>query len=331
MGRLFFIAGCARSGTTLLLELMPSFKGMHALTDAEWHFSDFSKINSSDGHVLLKRRIDSHHSLPDIPSDIDLIYAVRHPCDTLTSHHPDFPNRKFYVSEKRWRDEYASLKELRVKQPARTITYVRYCDLVTSPDEVQKHLATSLGLRNPLSISKSGTQFSTSSIKKYENDPKLQRYLWLLPHGLRQEIKEFCNEFGYELPPGYVQSPSLIGDGIRTFLVPIKARNWPVAIAPDDTRTLKQLRQAQRSLSRLLRRPNREGTGAHRRKIADPAPHSRVPWIRRVLMRAKEDQHPPRTFPVAIPIQVEPRSIFLPAYRDRFDFAECIPAHHRSA
>jgi hypothetical protein len=56
MDRLFFIAGCARSGTTLLLELMPWFKDMNALVGAERHFSHFSQMNATDGHVLLKPR-----------------------------------------------------------------------------------------------------------------------------------------------------------------------------------------------------------------------------------------------------------------------------------
>ena len=266
MGRLFFIAGCARSGTTLLLELMPSFKDMNALTDAERHFSYFSEMSAIDGNVLLKRDLETYLTLPEMAPDINLIYAIRHPFDTLTSYHARYPHRRFYVSEQRWRGEYAALKELRVRQPKRTITYVRYCDLVTSPDAVQRYLATSLGLEIHYPFSELGTQFLTSSIKKYENDRELERYLWLLPHGLRQEIKEFCDEFGYELPPGYVRSPSLMGDSIRTFIVAIRARKWAVVLRMAIARTLKHLRQAQRSLSRLLRRPNRVGTGAHRRK-----------------------------------------------------------------
>jgi hypothetical protein len=267
MGRMFFIAGCARSGTTLLLQLMPSFKDMNALTCAERHFSYFSQMDVTHGNVLLKRTFDSYLSLPDMAPDINLIYTVRHPFDTFTSYHPKFPHRRFYVSERRWRGEYAALKELRVKQPARTITYVRYCDLVTSPDAVQRYLATNLDLQIHYSFSESGIRFSTSSIKKYENDRELERYLWLLPHGLRQTIKEFCDEFGYELPPGYVRSPSLIGDSIRRIIVPIRARKWPMVLRVAPTlmaRTLKHPHQARQSLSRLLRRPNRVKTAAHR-------------------------------------------------------------------
>ena len=267
MGRFFFIAGCARSGTTLLLDLMPSFKNLYALTGVERHFSHFWKMEATDSNVLLKRDADTYLTLPDIAPDINLIYAIRHPFDTLTSYHPEFPHRKFYVSEHRWRREYAALRQLRLRQPARTITYVRYCDLVTSPDSLQKYLATSLDLEIRCPFSLSGVVLSTNSIKKYENDRELERYLWLLPHGLRQELKEFCDEFGYELPSGYVRAPSLIGDGFRRIIVPIRARKWPMTarVAPRlIARSLKHPRQALRELSRLLRRPSRVGTGVHR-------------------------------------------------------------------
>ena len=131
MGRLFFIAGCARSGTTLLLELMPSFKDMHALMGAEKHFSYFSKMDATDGNVLLKRDFNSYLTLPVMAPHINLIYAIRHPFDALTSYHPAFPHRKFYVSEKRWRGEYAALKELRV-ETARTDDHL--CALLRPSD-----------------------------------------------------------------------------------------------------------------------------------------------------------------------------------------------------
>src|SRR3990167_10618248 len=91
-------------------------------------------------------RSDTHLSLHEIPSDIALIYSIRDPLDTLTSHHPDFPDRKFYVSMERWAAELAALRKLRASQPFRKITYVRYCDLVRESDIVQQRIATDLGL-----------------------------------------------------------------------------------------------------------------------------------------------------------------------------------------
>jgi len=52
MSRLFFIAGCARSGTTLLQQLMPSFKEMHTLKK-EANFDYFAQM---DLNVVWGRR-----------------------------------------------------------------------------------------------------------------------------------------------------------------------------------------------------------------------------------------------------------------------------------
>jgi hypothetical protein len=169
----------------------------------------------------------SYRTLSELPPEINLIYAVRHPFDTLTSHHPNYlPHRRFHVSERRWRNEYSALKRLRAKQPNRVIHYVRYCDLVASPDAVQKRLATALALEINLPFSESGVSFSMSSIGKYRRDKQLERYLWLLPNALRQEMKEFCHEFGYELPPGYLQPAWLAGDTARRVWLLLLSRNW---------------------------------------------------------------------------------------------------------
>ena len=226
---LFFIAGCARSGTTLLLELMSSFKDTYALTGEERHFSYFSNVESAAANLVLKRQSDTHLTLPDLPSETTLIYAVRHPFDTLTSHHPDFlPHRRFHVSGRRWKAEYAALKRLRAKQPTRVIHYVRYCDLVTSPDAVQRTLATTLHLEIDCLFSKSGVHFFTLSIGKHRRDQRLESYLWLLPNELRQEIKQFCDEFGYELPVGYVQPAWRSVDTARRLSLLRWSRNWLV-------------------------------------------------------------------------------------------------------
>jgi Sulfotransferase domain len=223
----FFIAGCARSGTTLLLELMSSFKDTHAMTSKEGHFSDFSKVESTAANLVLKREADTHLTLPDLPAEISLIYAVRHPFDTLTSHHPTFlPHRRFHVSERRWKDEFDALKRLRAKQPMRVIHYVRYCDLVTSPDSIQKSLATNLRLEINYPFSQAGVDFFPSSIGKYRRDRSLERYLWLLPQELRQEIKKFCEEFGYELPSGYVKPAWRPADTARRLIILLSSRNW---------------------------------------------------------------------------------------------------------
>jgi hypothetical protein len=281
--RLFYIAGCARSGTTLLLDLMPSFKDTHALTGEEHHFGYFSNVQTTAANLVLKREANIHQKLANLPPEIQLIYLIRHPFDTLTSHHPNYlPHRRFHVSERRWRDEYAGLKRLRAKQPGRVIRYVRYCDLVRSPDVVQRSLATSLDLEINRPFSEAGVNFFASSIGKYRTDHKLQRYLWLLPNALRQEIKEFCEEFGYELPVGYVQRPWLPADITRRLWLLLRSRNWLTAArlsARDRVTEFKRfvlrwapnwfieavrpvLRRVRRWRSQLLLRLRKAGTGA---------------------------------------------------------------------
>ena len=268
--RLIFIAGCARSGTTLLLELMSSFRDAHAVTAEERHFSDFSAVESTAANLVLKRQSDTHLTLTDLPPEVDLIYAVRHPFDTLTSHHPTYPHRRYYVSERRWTDEYAALKRLRAKQPARTIHYVRYCDLVGSPDAVQRNLAMSLHLEINHPFSESGIHFLTSSVGKYQRDRRLERYLWLLPNDLRQKMKQFCDEFDYELPLGYVQPAWLPADTARRLGVLLLSRNWLIEskrvsllFAPNWLIELMRppLQGARKLRSHFLLRPRRAGTG----------------------------------------------------------------------
>jgi len=273
MGKRIFIAGCARSGTTLLLDLAESFKNTHAPKGKERRVEHFKKLDSTARNVVLKRQIHSHKTLADLPADVDLIYCVRHPFDTLTSHHPAFPHRRFYVSEERWRAEYAALKRLQAKQPDRKIYYVRYCDLVRSPDEVQKGLADSLELEIERPFSKCGVAISTRSVDKFRHDSRLERYLWQLPHAWRAEIKAFCDEFGFELPIGYVRPASPFGDGLRRAVVAFKALSWPKILYAFRTPTARRLRRPIRRavqpvllpISRIL--PRRRKAETH-----DPPP-----------------------------------------------------------
>ena len=235
---------------------MSSFKDTFALTSEERHFSDLFNVESTAANLVLKRQRDTHLTLPDLPPEITLICAVRHPFDTLTSYHPDFPHRRFYVSEWRWRNEYAALKRLRANQPTRVIHYVRYCDL--SPDAVQRSLATGLQLEINHPFSESGVRFSVSSIGKYRRDARLKRYLWLLPSDLRQEISQFCDELGYQLPLGYVQPAWLLTDTARRISVLLLSRHWPIVLQ----RPLQPLLRGARQLrSQLLLRLRRAGRG----------------------------------------------------------------------
>ena len=209
-----FVAGCARNGTTLLAELMTTFKDTY-LERAERHFDYFSEIDSPERNVVLKRTRNSHQTLHALPENVGLIYSIRHPFDTLTSHHPRHPERNFYVSPKRWSAEYASLKAIQAEQPSRQIVYVRYCDLVGTPDSTQERIAEALGLEIGRTFSQSGIPISAKSVGKYRRDPAMQMYLNSLPHPFRLELKEYCGEFGYDLPEGYLTAGSAVAAEIE--------------------------------------------------------------------------------------------------------------------
>jgi hypothetical protein len=223
-----FIAGCARSGTTLLLNLMSCFENSFVVPK-ETHFDFFLGVDLPDGPIVAKRNKTTHETLPTLPAEIQLVYMVRHPLDTLTSYHPKFPAKKYYVSEQRWRQEYYALRSLRIDQPNRTIVYVRYCDLVTTPDAVQRFLAESLGLKISRLFSQSGRMIFGDSVNRYESSPSVGRYVRLFPFTLRKEIGEYCDEFGFRLPADYAKRPehrTPIRDLVRRVAIWVLARRW---------------------------------------------------------------------------------------------------------
>jgi len=204
MSRYVFIAGCARSGTTLMQDLMSCFQNTYVVP-GESHFDRFDDATLPRGNVVVKRTHQTYQTLEHLPTNITLIYMLRHPFDTLTSHHPDFPKRRYYVSKRRWRDEYRALKMLRCRQPQRSIIYVRYSDLVSDPDGVQARIAESAGLEVQTSFSQSGETFFMNSSGRYERNPDAARYLRRMSDAVLTEIEEYCREFGFSLPVGFVK------------------------------------------------------------------------------------------------------------------------------
>jgi hypothetical protein len=227
-----FIAGCARSGTTLMVRLMSSFGDTYALVDSEEPFNYFSKVEGKAKNLVIKRDTHTHKTLAQLPADIELIYMIRHPFDVLTSYHPDFPNRKYYVREARWRAEYAALKALCAAQPMREIAYVEYSDLVTNPDTVQEAVGKRFDLTIIQRFSEMDDKISTESVGKYKRQPELLRYLNRLPYDFRAEIKDYCDRFDHELPQDYVRKASRAEDSLRRFVVRQMARNWRHKLNP---------------------------------------------------------------------------------------------------
>jgi len=202
--RLVFIAGCARSGTSLLKQLMAVFADTAVFPRERtvWHFLDMADL--PERTLVVKRTAECHRTLHRLPDDVSLIYCVRHPYDCLTSAHPQTVHlRPFHVTQDRWIAEYGALDRLRRRQPGRRICYVRYEDLVTQPDAIQNEIAAACGLTadapfmgNPL-----GIEIRSASLEKWRDRPDLRRYLAGLDASWREEIARFCQEFGYAAAP----------------------------------------------------------------------------------------------------------------------------------
>ena len=199
--RLVFIAGCARSGTSLLKQLMATFADTAVFPKERpvWHFLEMS--GTPEATLVVKRTADCHRSLHRLPRPVDLVHCVRHPYDVLTSAHPLSAHlRPYHVTRDRWFAEWHALHELRRRQPRRRIVTVRYEDLVTRPDDVQAAIAAQLGLvaAHAFAANSLGVEIRPTSLEKWRTRPELRRHLAGLDAAWQEAIGRFCAEFGYE-------------------------------------------------------------------------------------------------------------------------------------
>jgi hypothetical protein len=135
-----FIAGCARSGTTLTQNLMACFDDIH-VHRAEAQYQSLLELDRPETNLVVKRTAESHEHLSHRPASVGLIYCVRHPFDVLTSSHPVSVHlRRFHVTTARWEAEYDGLMRLREAQPERTILYLRYEDLIAARMSLRRAL-----------------------------------------------------------------------------------------------------------------------------------------------------------------------------------------------
>lgn len=210
-----FIAGCARSGTSLANRLMGCFDdvfvpGRHETE--EYRASDFEQFAGRAPHIVLKRTWNAHETLPELGAGIELIYCVRHPYDVLTStHQVTQGERRFHVSRARFRDEYEAFRRLRARQPDRRILVLRYEDLIREPDQTEKRIAAHFGLR-PLHLfsrNPAGEEISANSLEKWREDPDLLSYFAHSRRSFRRLVRSFAREFDYALPDLPARRPSL--------------------------------------------------------------------------------------------------------------------------
>ncbi|WP_352928364.1 sulfotransferase [Mesorhizobium sp. M0938] len=196
-----FIAGCARSGTTLTQRLMGCFadtfvhppEARHAMLDM---------LDRPESNLVVKRASRSYAHLAKLPASTGLIYCVRHPFDVLTSSHPQTRTlRRFHVTAERWLAEYDALLQLKKAQPDRQVLYVRYEDMVGEPDVVQERIARSFGLAPRIRFSQDpANPIRETSIRKWERSAEFLTYLSSLPPAFLARVERFCGEFGYDMP-----------------------------------------------------------------------------------------------------------------------------------
>jgi hypothetical protein len=151
-GPRIFIIGCARSGTTLLLNLMRTFDGVSVM-DHETCLRELV-ANPSAGWVTAKRKAHcAGHLLEDLPDlrQVWVIDIVRDPRDVITSTREGPDPRDFqptwdgfYCDLQRWRRDVLVAAALRGRHMR--MLHVRYEHLVKACDQVQQDLAAMLGL-----------------------------------------------------------------------------------------------------------------------------------------------------------------------------------------
>ncbi len=199
MSQNIFICGCARSGMGLLARNMRAFTDIYVAPRAG-SAASFADLPQHKGSISMKRNAAAFETLPDLPADVGLIYMTRHPFDVLTSVHPGHDRKgkphPYYVSRKRWLEEYDALDELRRRQPDRDILFIRYEDLVSDPDGVQQQIADRFGLRQRVPFSRH-EDFLSTYIAKWRTDPRMRAYILSFPPFFTRHVKRFAQDFGY--------------------------------------------------------------------------------------------------------------------------------------
>jgi hypothetical protein len=162
----------------------------------------FDELGNQAPNVVVKRTAGSYERLPDLASTISLIYCLRHPVDVLTSSHSRTRHlRRFHVTPERWDEEYEALKLLRRRQPQRKICYVRYEDLIRTPDDVQRQIGQAFGLSERIRFSEDpANPIVGTSLEKWRAQQEFLDYVHSLPPAFLGRVTVFCNEFGYDMP-----------------------------------------------------------------------------------------------------------------------------------
>lgn len=135
-----FVAGCGRSGTWMLTAMLTGLKGA-VLEEGENDVGRFMALPNESGLQIVKRQHDSYKRFAKLPSDIAVIYIVRHPLDVLTSTHL---GETGHIDLERLEGEMRAYFTYLQDRP-RTLS-LRFEDLVREPQLVQKRVEAFLGV-----------------------------------------------------------------------------------------------------------------------------------------------------------------------------------------
>lgn len=211
-----FVMGCGRSGTFLLTSTMATFRNVGVFY-SEVPVEYFGIINKHHDTIVLKRAANSYETIEQIPSEISIVYIVRHPFDILTSIHPTArlkTGRYYHITPGRWLGETMALRWLVESNRLRT-KIVRYEDLVRDPNRVQAELGSFLDLEietkasdfhnvcspPPMAIqAMNGLRpFDGKSIGRWQSDPEAINYLRSIRFRLSECLPWIGRTFDYDI------------------------------------------------------------------------------------------------------------------------------------
>ncbi len=159
-----FIFGCARSGTTLLLNLCRCFADT-IVVDREHCIDEFEFYDTGRAHVVLKRTPKCAVTLPQSVAqhpDVWIVDICRDPRDVITSVHPGIEG--YYTDFGRWMRDIQAVETILDRH-----IRIRYENLVGQPSWVQRHLETTIGIMSARSFEEfvvvaSGAHLSSRSV-----------------------------------------------------------------------------------------------------------------------------------------------------------------------
>ena len=190
-----YIRGCPRSGNTLMLYLCSiGFQNSYILTEqdiptlAKSHPDKITFATLPSPQSSPEKQEQANHFLDQ--SDAAIIFMMRDPRDVLVSEHGKKPGEFWVKSPQRWIDNALILEKI---QDHPRVIIVKYEDLVTEPNQLQKQIAGKLGLTVNIPFSDSWQHFEltanatkslnglrkleSSRIANWRNDIKKKEYI----------------------------------------------------------------------------------------------------------------------------------------------------------